>query len=195
MKIAILVIAAGSSSRLGQPKQLVSYQQTFLLDYIIQQCEKSEIGDVFVVLGANRELIRSKISNSNIRLLYNPNWSEGMSTSIACGVSVLQPLSYDGVVVMLGDQPFFESSILINLLQKQQATKARVLVSRYDKGMGPPSFFDKTLFGELVLLKGDVGAKPIIRKYFDEIERINFPKGHIDIDVPEDLEILKIKDN
>ena len=190
MKTAILIIAAGASRRLGQPKQLVPYRDTFLLNYIINQCLNSNIGDVFVVLGANRSQIEPKISSQQVTLIYNEHWSEGMSTSIGCGSSFIQNLDYEAVIVMLGDQPFFQSKLLKQIIEKQIATKARIVISNYDRGMGPPSFFNATLFDELAQLRGDVGAKPIIRKYFNEIERIAFPKGYIDIDNPSDLKYL-----
>lgn len=191
MKIALLIIAAGRSARLGQPKQLLPFQNTFLLDYIINECQASKVGDTFVVLGANRELIAPKLKKTCLKnTFYNANWANGMGTSIACGISNIQDKNYDGVIVLLVDQPFFTSHLLIQIIEHQRNTLAKIIVSKYQKGIGPPTFFDKSLFEELSKLKGDIGAKPIIRQYFNEIETVNFEKGNLDVDTIDDLKWL-----
>jgi molybdenum cofactor cytidylyltransferase len=191
MKIALLIIAAGRSARLGQPKQLLSFKNTFLLDYIINECQTSEVGDIFVVLGANRELIEPKLNHSTLKdIFYNSNWADGMGTSIACGISNIKDKNYDGVIVLLADQPFFTSNLLIQIIEHQINTLAKIIVSKYRKGMGPPTFFDKSLFEKLSKLKDDIGAKPIIKQYFNEIETVDFEKGNLDIDTVHDLKWL-----
>jgi molybdenum cofactor cytidylyltransferase len=190
MKIAILIIAAGASRRLGQPKQLVPFRDTFLLNHIIQECETSEVGTIYIVLGANVERIQPRLSD-DLATFYHPNWNDGMGTSIAFGIQELISKDYDGVIITLGDQPFFSSFLLKKIIQKRTETNGKIIISNYEKGMGPPSFFEKSLFSELLQLKGDVGAKSIIKKYKEEIQRISFPKGYIDIDTPEDLKIIQ----
>jgi molybdenum cofactor cytidylyltransferase len=191
-KIALLIVAAGQSARLGQPKQLLPFKNTFLLGYMMQECARSAAGDVFVVLGANKELIEPHLNTNYIKdIFYNPNWSDGMGSSIACGVANLQNQNYDGVIVLLGDQPFFKADLLHQLIRQQKNTKARIIVSKYQKGMGPPTYFDASLFLELAELNDDVGAKPIIQRYWNEMKTIDFEKGHIDIDSTEDLKWLE----
>ena len=111
MKIAILIIAAGASRRLGQPKQLVPFRDTFLLNYIIQECQTSEVGTIYIVLGANAERIQSRLSD-DLTTFYHPNWNDGMGTSIAFGIEQLKSKDYDGVIIVVGDQPFFSSFLL-----------------------------------------------------------------------------------
>lgn len=191
MKIALLIIAAGRSARLGQPKQLLSFRNTFLLDHIIKECETSNVGDIFVVLGANKELIEPRLNQSILKkTFYNPDWANGMGTSIACGISNIQNENYDGVIVLLSDQPFFTSNLLNQIIERQRNTLARIIVSKYQKGMGPPTFFDKSLLEALSKLKGDVGAKPVIKQHIKEIETIFFEKGNLDIDTIDDLKWL-----
>lgn len=190
MKIAILIIAAGASRRLGQPKQLVSFRDTFLLNHIIQECQASEVGTIYIVLGANAAQIEPRLS-SDLSIFYHSNWSQGMGTSIAFGMQQIIAKGYDGVIVVVGDQPFFSSFFLKKITQKQAETNGKIIISEYEKGMGPPSFFEKSLFSELSMLEGDTGAKSIVKKYQKEVERIAFPKGNIDIDTPEDLKIIQ----
>lgn len=193
MKTALLIIAAGRSARLGQPKQLLPFKNTFLLDYIINECQSSEVGDIFVVLGANRELIEPRLNHSIIKnTFYNPNWIDGMGTSLACGIFKILNENYHNVIVILSDQPFFTKHLLNKIIEHHKNTLARIIVSKYQKGMGPPTFFDKSLFSELSKLKGDVGAKPIIKRYFKEIETIDFEKGNLDIDTVDDLKWLSL---
>ena len=101
MKTALLIIAAGRSARLGQPKQLLPFKNTFLLDYIINECRLSEVGDIFVVLGANKELIESRLNKNILKnTFYNLRWKEGMGTSLACGISNIRDKNYDAVIVL-----------------------------------------------------------------------------------------------
>ena len=190
MKIAILIIAAGASRRLGQPKQLLNYKKSFLLNYIIQECKASKIGDVYVVLGANYEQIQPKLDN-DITVLINDNWQKGMGNSIAFGFQKLIQEDYEGVIIAVGDQPFFSQNILQSIIGKQNNTNSSIIISKYKIGQGTPCFFDKKLFSELVKLQGDIGAKPIIKKYKDYVQMINFPKGNIDIDTIDDLKYLR----
>ena len=191
MKIALLIIAAGRSARLGQPKQLLPFKNTFLLDYIINECQASEIGDIFVVLGANRELIEPKLNKIFLKnTFYNAHWANGMGTSIACGISHIQCKNYDGAIILLSDQPFFTRDLLSQIVEHQEKTLARIIVSKYQKGMGAPTFFDKSLFEELSKLKNDIGAKPVVKRYLKEVMTVNFEKGNLDIDTVDDLKWL-----
>jgi molybdenum cofactor cytidylyltransferase len=190
MSIAILVIAAGASRRLGQAKQLLRHRNTFLLHYILDECVVSRLGDVHLVLGANRAQIQTKI-DLNIPIYFNNDWSEGMGKSIAFGMQQIMQKNYDGVIVTVGDQPFFDQYILKELVLKQKEKQAKIVISTYSKGAGTPCYFDKSLFAELCQLRSDIGAKPIIKKYHHLVERIDFPKGHIDIDTTADLKYLQ----
>jgi molybdenum cofactor cytidylyltransferase len=191
MKVAILIIAAGASRRLGQPKQLVAYRNSFLLDYIIDECNASDIGDVFLVLGANKGLIEPQIDHSKIKtIFYNENWQNGMGASIACGISNIENLNYDAAIIVMSDQPYFNQQLLKDIVNQQQNTKSAIVISKYQEGKGPPTLFLKTLFSALKQLNSDTGAKSIIQKHKNKIAFIHFENGHIDIDTPEDLKHL-----
>ncbi len=190
MKIAILIIAAGASRRLGQAKQLLPYKNTFLLDYVIQECKASKIGDIYLVLGANCESIQPKIDTS-ISSFFNEDWPQGMGNSIAFGVQKIIHKNYDGIIIAVGDQPFFNRHILQSIINKMSETNASIVVSKYKNGKGTPCFFNKKLLTELTQLKGDIGAKPIIKKYKHQVEIVNFLNGNIDIDTIDDLKYLR----
>ena len=91
---------------------------------------------------------------------------------------------------MLSDQPFFTRDLLSQIVEHQEKTLARIIVSKYQKGMGAPTFFDKSLFEELSKLKNDIGAKPVVKRYLKEVMTVNFEKGNLDIDTVDDLKWL-----
>ena len=112
--VAILVLAAGASKRLGQPKQLLTYKDTTLLGFTVQKCLESKIGKVYVVLGAHANKVKSCTVGLECSVVVNKEWENGISSSISCGIkSILEKESkLSGVIIVLGDQPFLSKGIL-----------------------------------------------------------------------------------
>ncbi|MBT8233877.1 MAG: nucleotidyltransferase family protein [Saprospiraceae bacterium] len=189
-KIHILVLAAGSSSRLGQPKQLLPFKGTNLLTYVVQECIESSIGNVSVVLGAHYEKLKEQIKSLDCNVLYNRNYTDGLGTSIATGVKEIVKKDSDGVINVLVDQPYFDRNILRKILALRETKSPSIIVSKYSTSSGPPVFFDKSHFEDLMALKTDIGAKEIIRNNKSIVQYIDFEKGGVDIDREEDLSIL-----
>ena len=187
MRIAILLFAAGSSSRLGQPKQLLPFRGKTLLDNSIQKCLESETGEVHLILGANHESILEKVKTEGCELHINPNWQEGMSTSIAFGVQQILDKNYDGSIISMADQPFLQKEHLSQLVKTHQLLQKTIIVSQYEEGKGPPTFFAKKHFEKLSKLSGDDGAKAVIKRHLTQVGLASFPKGNIDIDRKADL--------
>ena len=190
MKFAILLIAAGSSSRLGQPKQLLPFRGKTLLGNSIQVCLESLVGEVHLILGAHQEAILEKVKTKGCQVHINPNWQEGMSTSIAFGVQQILDKNYDGLIISVADQPFLQKEHLIQLIENYKQQQKPIVISQYEEGKGPPTFFAKTHFEELSKLSGDDGAKAIIKKHLSQVSFVSFLKGDIDVDTIDDLEQL-----
>lgn len=188
MRFSILIIAAGSSSRLGQPKQLLLYKDGNLLSHTIDACRESEIGNIHLVLGANHEAILKETDTSNCQVHINPNWQNGMGNSIAFGIKQIKE-NIDGIIITMADQPFLKKEHLKQLIQKQSSG---IVLSKYEEGKGPPTFFSNDYFEELSNLSGDDGAKTVIKKHQSFVQSVQFPKGNIDIDTEEDLKYLKL---
>ena len=186
----IIILAAGSSSRLGKPKQNLVYQGKTLLQRAIKAGLDSACEPVIIVLGANFDSIRATIKDSGVRIIYNQDWEEGMASSIRIGISQIQLLEpkTTSVILMLCDQPFVDASLLNQLVQKKSVK--RIVASSYDGITGAPVLFDAAYFDELLLLKGQEGAKKLLLKHPDDIDTASFPLGSIDIDTMEDYEKL-----
>ncbi len=184
--IAIVVLAAGASTRLGQPKQLLRLGEKTLLAQICETALSVENQQVSVVLGAHCEAIKPAIEHLPVQIFTNEKWSEGMGGSIACGMAHL-PENTDAVLLLLCDQPFVTPVFLENLVEKWQHSPASIVASAYGGSFGPPALFDQKLFPELARLEGQKGAKKLMEKYRAQLELVDFPEGEKDVDTPEDL--------
>ena len=186
------MLAAGASSRLGEPKQLLQYNGKSLLAHMVQTASSSDAGVVIIVLGYNADLLIKEVDEEKARLVINTNWKEGMASSIVCGVNALTEMapSADAVILMTCDQPHVTASLLDDLMATQQETGKKIVVSSYDNTIGPPALFHKDIFPELLQLKGDVGARSIIQQFPDEVAPVPFENGGIDIDTANDYEKL-----
>lgn len=191
-KTGIIILAAGNSSRLGQPKQLLAYKNTTLLKHTIAAVSNISNAVIIVVTGANKDLIEKELNADKINIRYNPNWESGMSSSINQGLSDLLLLDPDcqSCIFSVCDQPYITPLIFENLITEYQKTAKGIIASSYSETLGTPVLFDKKYFNELLALKGQEGAKKIINRFPDDTISIPFEKGNIDIDTEEDYSQL-----
>ncbi|MEP6614827.1 MAG: nucleotidyltransferase family protein [Mucilaginibacter sp.] len=187
----IIILAAGASGRLGQPKQNLNYNGKTLLQRSIDQALATGCAPVIVVLGANKEIIEPTIAGMQVDIAYNDKWREGMSSSIRAGITHLQKTNakISSVILMLCDQPFVTDGLLSQLIAV--STAKSITVCAYDSAVGPPVLFDSYYFPDLLLLKGNEGAKQLMLKYEAHLTTVPFVLGCIDIDTKEDFERLK----
>jgi len=194
--IAIMILAAGASTRMGTPKQLLLYQGCSLVQYITEISLASVCQPVIVVLGAYSEQIRLQINHLPISIVENLDWACGMSASINSGIQFLQnlPQNIEAVVIVLCDQPFLSPQLINQLIDAYHCTKKPIIVCEYAGTLGVPALFSKIFFSELAELQGDPGAKKIINNHLAEVFRIPFNQGNIDIDTPKDYQELLEKE-
>jgi molybdenum cofactor cytidylyltransferase len=187
-KYAIIILAAGRSSRLGSPKQLLSYQGKNLLQHTIDIATESNIGPILVVLGSELEKIESSLAPAALTVVKNPNWESGMASSVVYGISKLNNLhpETEAVILMVCDQPFVNTNLLEDLVRKHEESGCSIVASSYENINGTPVLFHKEHFNELSMLNGDYGAKFLVKKYAESLQTISFEKGGIDIDTIED---------
>jgi len=185
-----IILAAGSSSRLGLPKQNLVFKGKTLLQRAVETAEASICEPIIVVLGANADLIRPTLAGYQITIVQNDDWQQGMASSIQAGAKELKNTNpaLDSLILMLCDQPFVDTWLL-NLLIMAKG-KDGIVVSAYNDTIGPPVLFDKIYLDDLIALKGAEGAKKVIQHYPHAIVEITFPQGGIDIDTIADYEKL-----
>lgn len=190
---ALLILAAGSSSRLGQPKQKLFYKGRSLLQRAIDEGLASDCSDVLVVLGASEESVRIEIDQKDVRIVVNKDWKKGMSSSIKCGINALikNKPEISQAIIMLCDQPFVDAEILNRLITAKQLSGKAIAACSYDNTLGTPVLFDRTYFSHLLSLEGQLGAKKLVFNNQDQVVSVPFPFGNIDIDTIEDYEKLR----
>lgn len=191
--VGLILLAAGASTRMGTPKQLLTYRGCSFVRNMAEIALSSVCQPIVVVLGAYAERIKPEISNLPVQIVENQHWNEGMSASIRVGIAALSAVNHnlDAVLITLCDQPFVSSQALDQLVEAYCLTGKQIIASEYAKTFGVPALFSRTLFSELVALKSNEGAKKMIQKHSNQVFSVPFPEGAIDIDTPKDYEDLQ----
>ena len=189
---AIIVLAAGKSSRLGSPKQLLAYKGKSLLQHTVNAALQTTMRPVVVVVGADSDTVKKETEGMEIVTADNGDWKEGMASSLRCGLTAVQKTNsdVDGIIIMVCDQPYVSTLLLNDLVNKQTETGKPIVTCNYGETIGPPALFHKSFFPELMKLKGDAGARKIILQHSGEVASVLFPEGKIDIDTRDDYEEL-----
>ncbi len=191
--IGLVILAAGASTRMGKPKQLLTFGGKTLIRNSALIALESLAAESIVVLGANYAQIMPEIQHLSInekflKIVENPTWDEGMASSVRMGIELLAQSKnrLEAVIFMLCDQPFANTEIINELITTFRRTQSWVVACTYQNGVtGVPALFSKEVFPTLLALKGDMGARKIIHQFADNMTTIPFPKGDIDIDTPE----------
>lgn len=190
MPIAAIVLAAGASLRLGQPKQLLLHGGETMIGRAIRLAGEAGATPVIAVLGAQSDLIRHTVPMSNAIPVLNGAWEQGISTSIHAGLAALEenaPQS-PGALILGCDQPRLTAGHLRGLLQAfGTQTAPAIVASAYAGVQGIPAIFPRAVFSELRALHGDKGARVLLLKPPCPLVTLPFPGGEIDIDLPADL--------
>lgn len=187
-KTGIIILAAGASTRMGQPKQLLRVGAERLLQRVVRIALISSFRPVVAVLGANRESVQPELEGLPVHKVFNPHWSSGMGSSISSGLDYLlqEEPELDAVMILVGDQPLLSVQVLLDLKRLGQEQQQPMVVSRYADTLGVPALFKRALFADLKALQGAQGAKALIQKYHDQASILDFPEGAMDLDTPED---------
>ncbi len=190
--IGIIILAAGVSTRLGQPKQLLIYQEHSLIFNTVKVAVNSDCAQIVVVLGAYADLIFPEVSNFPVEIVKNCDWQEGMNTSIKVGINTLKVTqeNLEAVLLMLCDQPFVSTQLIKKIIDVYYLTGKAIVACEYAGTFGVPALFSAKIFPEMLNLKTAKGAKQIIKNYADQVATVDFPKGEIDIDTLADYEQL-----
>ena len=193
MSTAGLVLAAGSSRRMGSPKQLLAIDGRPLLEVVVAHACASRLDDVIVVLGAAADEIRSRVDLGRARVLVNRDHASGMASSLRAGLAALDG-GVDRVMVILGDQPEIGSGLIDKLLDLQESSGLPAAALSFNGLLHPPVVLERELWGDLMDLEGDVGCRAVIRARPELVARLssNDNLNHpVDLDTPEDYRRLQ----
>ncbi len=172
---------------MGRPKLALRVAGEPMLRRVVAAALGSRCGDVIVVLGASAVTYRPLLDGLAVRIVENPLHAEGMSSSLRAGIEAVSGAGV-GVVILLGDQPFVTPAIIDRLLAEAERQGRRIAASSYRGVVGPPAYFDRTLFAELCALSGDRGARVVIVRHADECTLLPLDAAvAADIDTPGDL--------
>jgi molybdenum cofactor cytidylyltransferase len=194
-KHAIIVLAAGESSRMGQPKQLLQLNGKKLLYRAVEEAIKTGLGPIIIVLGAFSEQMEEALHGLPVKTIFNPGWQQGMGSSINKGIQEVQEYHADcrGAIIMLADQPYADAALLKDLLHTHLTSCKPIIASAYKGILGVPAYFHHSCFTSLTQLEGQAGARKFIQQRAKEVAAVPFPLGAVDIDTPEDYARLKEK--
>jgi molybdenum cofactor cytidylyltransferase len=188
-EVAILLLAAGPSRRLGSPKQLLQYRNRSLLRFTTEIALASKASLVYVVLGAEADRLGTEIADLRVEIIHNPDWEEGVASSIRAGVGAVPGIT-NGILIMLCDQPLVSVTLLNDMIDAYHSSGKRIVACEYGGTLGAPALFDRSLIADLARLTGDRGAKQVIATHAAELCRISFPEGLVDIDTMNDYQFL-----
>ncbi len=190
--VGAVVLAAGSSSRMGRPKQTLQFRGESLLTRAVQAAIGAGCSPVIVVTGAHADLSRRELEGLDVREVLNASWETGMGSSVRAGVEgvVTTDPDADAVVLLLCDQPHVNAEVISGLIAAYRSTGRPLIASTYGETFGVPAVFSKTLFGELTQLEGTSGAKDVIKRHRAETHFLPFHDGAVDVDTLDDFSRL-----
>jgi molybdenum cofactor cytidylyltransferase len=191
----IVILAAGSSTRLGQPKQLLEFQGTTLIQRMAQIAVNAVKKPVVIMLGANYSLIHARLTHLPVHIVYNPDWSQGMTSSLRNGLLALLNFSPDteGVIFAVCDQPYITPDLFLEMISVGGQSQKPIVACLYNNILGTPVLFKKEYFDVLLALKDNEGARKIIQSHPEAVEAVPFPLGIFDIDTMQDYNALQNK--
>jgi molybdenum cofactor cytidylyltransferase len=183
--VGLLLLAAGSSSRLARPKQLLPYQGQTLLRHAAEVAAASPCRPLVLVTGALHDELLPEIDGLPFHVVRNDSWADGMGGSIAAGLAELETASeaakVDAVIVILCDQPLLTDEVIGQLIVQFQATGQPVVASAYAGTQGVPALFSREIFGQLLELRGAAGARELLQQYA-HLPTVDFAGGATDVD-------------
>ena len=188
--ITAIILAAGSSSRMGQSKQMLQVSGEPLLRYVARVTQESNVTHTLVVLGQHERVHNRIIRDLRVSTCIHPQWEKGMGSSLKVGLEFV--LKYypemQAIIALVGDQPLLTANHLNKLIDKYKTSKSPIVASAYNGILGVPALFDASHFLALKALDDAHGARQIIEKHKSSAVAVDFPEGSVDLDTPEDYQ-------
>jgi len=186
--IVAVILSAGESRRMGQPKALLPIGDTSFLERIVKSLQAAKVEKIIVVLGHNAGEIETKIGRLPVTIVVNPNYAQGQLSSLTAAIRTLPAENVDGILVHLVDHPFLSPDLVNRMIERFYESKKLIVVPRWKGRRGHPVIFSSRLFAELLSAPLDRGAKSVVHAHAaDTLEIETDDEGvTFDIDTPED---------
>ncbi|HVS53250.1 MAG TPA: nucleotidyltransferase family protein [Opitutaceae bacterium] len=188
-----VILAAGASTRMGTPKQLLPLAGRPLLVHAVEAALASPAWPVVVVLGADAEKIRPTLARLPVLVIENAAWAEGMAASVRAGMCALHQFSraLDAALLALCDQPAFSADVIAQLLAAQRTSGRSIAAARYAGRNGAPALFGREHFPALAQLTGEAGARALLNDDPARVAAVELPQFAVDVDTPADYAALQ----
>lgn len=190
-QIAGILLAAGGSKRMGQPKLLMEWHGVPLIRWVARMGLAAGCDPLLVVTGANATLLETCLAGLPLQLIHNPEWEQGQSTSVRAGVNAL-PSEADAAIILLADQPQIPLQVALEIMRhyRQHPQTGAIWAASINGKRGNPVLFDRALFPALTSLEGDAGARSILSRYPVQLVSFDDPELLLDVDSEEDYQHL-----
>ncbi len=186
--LAGIVLAAGESRRMGQPKQLLPFGECTILERVVDTLLAAGVGEVVVVLGHLAERVRAVLGDRPVRAVINESYRQGMLSSVKCGVGAVGT-EYDAILIALGDQPHIECAVVSEVMRAYRAGNVGIVIPRYGEKKGHPIIISLQKYREAIVnLPEDGGLNALMQEHADDVRLLDVATEDIirDIDVPDD---------
>lgn len=196
-RVSAVILAAGTSQRMGQAKQLLPLGESTLLAQTIENVRSAALDEIILVLGSHAETIERQLPHpllERIKIVLNQSYGQGMASSLHAGLSAVDRDS-SAALIVLGDQPFVRPQTLDQIVQEHRRSRAKIAIPVYQGQRGNPVLLDRSLFAEAMALEGDVGCRAIFSRHLEEIVNVEVEDNGVllDIDDPGDYQRLNAK--
>ena len=187
--VAGIILAAGASQRMGQPKPLLLWRGKPFICHVARTALDAGLAPVVIVIGAHADEVRSALADLPVEIVYNPNWAEGQSTSVQAGLQALPPET-TAAIFLLADQPRIPVELVRALMARHAQTQPPIVAPMIEGRRGNPVLFDYSVFPDLMSLQGDAGGRLIFSRYPAAHVPWHDPNLLLDVDTLEDYERL-----
>jgi molybdenum cofactor cytidylyltransferase len=184
--ISGVLLAAGESTRMGRPKQLLPFEGEPLVRRVARQALASRLAELIVVVGHAADAVRQALTDLNVRIVENPRYPLGQSTSVIRGLEAVDPRA-DAALFLVADQPFLDAALIDRLIAAYEKTGGPIVLPVFQGRRGSPVLFDRSLFDELRQITGDEGGRQLLQRYPERIVCVELESDRplFDVDTPE----------
>ena len=191
--IAGVVLAAGTSTRMGRNKLFLELEGKPLVRHVVERAARAGFDPLIVVLGHEADLVQRPLEGIAYQPVMNPDYERGVNSSLRAGIRAAAETGVDAAVVVLADMPFVTTEMMTTLIGRYRSGDAPLVVSDYGGVNAPPILYDRSLFGELAVSEGQGCGKHVVKKHRHEAAFVAWPvEALADLDVPEDYDRMKV---